>query len=179
MDIDVLKIIENQLLAGLAMLRAAILDCPPDQLAAAHQDYPFSQVAFHALFYCDFYLSESEEEFFNQIFHKANLDTFDDYEELEYRQAVKIYDLDFLLLYVQHCKDKITKTMRENSLEKCQEQAKVKKNPISRLELFVDTARHTQHHAAQLGLRVQFLTRKEMKWKESGWFQPEPDRRES
>jgi hypothetical protein len=175
MDIDVPKIIENQLLASLAMLRAAIRDCPPDQLAATHQDYPFSQVAFHALFYCDFYLSESEAEFFNQKFHKMNLGTFDDYEELEYRQAVKTYDLDFLLLYVQHCKDKITVTMRENSGGKYLEQAKVKGNPISRLELFVDTARHTQHHAAQLGLRVQFLTRKEMNWIESGWSQRQPD----
>jgi hypothetical protein len=169
MNIDIRSVIMSQLLASLATLKSCIQNCPKDQLNERHQDYPFSQVAFHALFYCDFYLSRSEDEFFKQPFHIAHKETFDDYEELEYKIPQKLYEYDFLMSYVGHCKDKIVATLQGIEEKELQARAGVKKNEISKMELFIDTSRHTQHHAAQLGLRVQFLTGKEMDWVESGW----------
>ncbi len=164
-------VIARQLLASLSTLKAAIDSCPEDQLHERHGDYPFSQVAFHALFYCDFYLSASDEEFFSQEFHVSRRDVFDDYEELEYRPAVKTYAAGFLSEYVEHCRTKIEATLRDIADAELESPAAVKTNGITRMELFVDTLRHTQHHAAQLGLRVQLLTGKELGWVESGWKQ--------
>jgi hypothetical protein len=169
MDMTFRSGIEKQLLAALATLKACIENCPKDQLNERHGDYPFSQVAFHALFYFDFYLSDSEAEFFAQDFHVRNKAIFDDYEELEYRLPVKVYTHPFLMEYVDHCKKKIgdmTRNATENSLK---EDSVMWKGKISKMELYIYTLRHTQHHAAQLGLRVQFLTGKEMDWVGSGW----------
>jgi hypothetical protein len=80
---DIQTSIERQMLASLATLKACIENCPKEQLNGKHKDYPFSQVAFHALFYCDYYLSGSKDEFFNQDFHMANESIFDDYESSE------------------------------------------------------------------------------------------------
>jgi hypothetical protein len=37
------------------------------------------------------------------------------------------------------------------------------------MELLIEIARHIQHHAAQLGLRIQQITGKELQWVNSGW----------
>jgi len=168
MGVDIRTVLESQALASLAMLKACIGECPRDQFHERHGDYPFSQVAFHALFYCDFYFSESEEEFKKQPFHRSHAELFEGYEELEYRPARNTYEFEFLMEYAGHCARKIGEELPRFTDERLAESAKVKTNGISRLELVVDSIRHTQHHAAQLGLRVQLLTGKETAWVERG-----------
>ena len=157
------------MLASLATLKGCIINCPKDQFNARHNDYPFSQVIFHAVFYCDYYLSKGEEEFFQQYFHKENKSTFDDYEELEDRLPTKLYTYDFLISYINHCKVKIENVFSKIGEEELSERPAIRKDLNSRMELFIYVIRHIQHHAAQLGLRIQMVTKEEMKWIKRGW----------
>jgi hypothetical protein len=158
----------SQLLASLATLRNCIESCPSDEWDKSHGDYPFSQVAFHALFYFDYYLSEGDEDFKAQAFHIQNKAVFADYEELEDRKAKNLYERPFLKRYCDHCAAKADDRLRGRSYEELAEACAYPWRNMSRLELFIYTARHTQHHAAQLGLRLQSITGQEMKWVSKG-----------
>ena len=39
---------------------------------------------------------------------------------------------------------------------------------MTKIERYLNSIRHIQHHAAQLGLRLQFITGKEMDWLSRG-----------
>ncbi len=130
---------------------------------------PFSQVVFHALFYSDFYLDESEALFKAQPFHVLHKAVFADYEELENRMPVGRYDKEFCVEYLLHSLAKVRRYFLDKNeewlLSASPQHGKIK----TRLELFVYTLRHIQHHAAQLGLRLQYLSKREMPWFRSGW----------
>ncbi len=158
----------SQFNASLKTLENCIDACPLEEWNKSHGDYPFSQVVFHTLFYCDFYLSENEEAFKKQEFHRNHKETFADYEELEYKLPVHLYDKDFIKEYLEYCKKKIlieVKDLRIEDLLNVREES-IKK--MSKLELYIYVIRHIQHHAAQLGLRLQFLIKKEMEWVSRG-----------
>ena len=53
-------------------------------------DLKFCQVAFHVLFFTDFYLEATEDTIRDRVFHRANLDAFRDYEELEERKSLSL-----------------------------------------------------------------------------------------
>lgn len=53
----------SQILASLYMLKDCIDRCPEKEWDESHNDYPFSLIVFHALFDCDYNLSDNEEEF--------------------------------------------------------------------------------------------------------------------
>jgi len=96
----------SQLLSGLYMLKNCIDRCPEKEWNERHNDYPFSQVVFHALFDCDYNLSENVMEFKEQIFHKINRESFADYEELEDQIRPHLYERDFINRYYEHCREK-------------------------------------------------------------------------
>ncbi|HET7838379.1 MAG TPA: hypothetical protein VFL04_01380 [Rectinemataceae bacterium] len=156
--------IASQLLAGLAMLKDCIDRCPEKDWHEGHGDYPFSRVAFHALFDCDYHLSEGERELKAQPFHQANRAAFGDYEELEDRGTKGMYDRGFVQSYFEHCRGKVEAAIEgRTAAELLVPNSDVRGN-MTKLERYVNTIRHLQHHAAQLGLRLQFLTGKEMDW---------------
>ena len=63
----------SQLLAGLDMLKDCIDRCPAKEWNESHNDYPYSQVVFHALSDCDYNLCDNEEELKEQAFHREGL----------------------------------------------------------------------------------------------------------
>lgn len=162
------KGINRQLQAALSTLEYCINECPTEEWQEKHKDAPFSQVVFHTLFYCDFYLSGDEAEFKNQAFHRENMGTFDDYEELEYRAAVHLYEKEFVIKYLKYCREKIRLKLQNQTCIELNNPVRIGNKEMTGLELFIYVARHIQHHAAQLGLRIQYLTGKEMKWFSQG-----------
>lgn len=157
-----------QLGAALDTLGYCIDHCPGDQWQESQGDYPFSQVVFHTLFFCDFYLSGSMNEFRNQEYHRLRPGFFKDYEEFQNRKPVNLYERRDIVDYLGFCKVKGYSFLAGASDGQLYATAHHKKGTMSVLELVVYLTRHIQHHAAQLGLRLQFLTGNEMPWFSKG-----------
>lgn len=157
-----------QLGAALDTLGYCIEQCPQDQWQESHGDYPFSQVVFHTLFFCDFYLSESMGEFRNQEYHRDHPGFFKDYEEFENRVPRNLYARGEIVEYLDFCKVKAYSILGSLTEEQLYATARHKKGTMSVLELVVYLTRHIQHHAAQLGLRLQLLRGNEMPWFSKG-----------
>lgn len=154
----------SQLLAALGTLKDCIDRCPEREWNERHDDYPFSQVVFHTLSDCDYNLADDDEEFREQGFHRDNRRWFGDYEELEGLIPQRVYDRDFILRYYEHCHEKVVSVVESKTdADLTVPNSDIRKN-MTRFERYVNTIRHVQHHAAQLGLRLQFVTGNEMEW---------------
>jgi hypothetical protein len=164
----VARMLVNQYRAALDTLAYVIEECPDKEWNERHGDYPFSQVVFHALFYTDFYLGSSEREFKEQEYHRKHTDLFSDYEELEDRLPVHLYERHEIWDYLGFCVTKADQVTSTETLESLEAQSGFPRRLFSRGELHMMNIRHIQHHAAQLGLRLQFLTGKEMPWFSTG-----------
>jgi hypothetical protein len=159
----------SQLLAGLSMLKDCIDRCPEKEWHERHNDHPFSQVVFHALFDCDYLLGDTDADFKEQIFHRENRENFGDYEELEDRIPPHLPERDFLNRYYEHCGGKVASAIETKTIaDLITPNADVTGN-MTKLERYVNLIRHLQHHTAQLGLRLQFATEREMDWIARGY----------
>jgi len=156
--------LSRQLKAALHTLGRAMETCPDAEWQQEHGDAPFSQVVFHALFYADFYLGRDTHPFKAQPFHKAHAATFADYEELEDRKPVRLYEKAFCREYLEHCLAKVDAAVGAETLESLAGESGIDFRRCGRMELYIYGERHIQHHAAQLGLRVQQATGQELKW---------------
>lgn len=162
---DTMKgLIINQMTAALDTLRYCIESCPDAEWQEAHKDAPFSQVVFHALFYADFYLGRDSIPFKEQPFHVSHTGIFGDYEELEDRIPLHRYEKPFCLDYLAHCVRKLKATVAAETADSLSGASGIDFRKSSRAELYVYNMRHIQHHAAQLGLRIQMITGKAMPW---------------
>jgi hypothetical protein len=155
--------ITSQLSASLHMLNDCILRCPDTDWDASHNDYPFSQIAFHTLFDCDLCLSHSIDKMKSSDFHKMNRDFFFDYDELEGHLSRHLYERTFINRYYGYCENIVNNVINLDLdfLLKPNNDIYRSMTPIER---YINCNRHIQHHAGQLGLRLQILTGKEMEW---------------
>lgn len=158
------SLILHQMTASLDTLRYCIEFCPESEWQAAHKDAPFSQVVFHTLFYADFYLGRDSVPFKEQAFHVGHKHIFLDYEEMENKIPQQLYEKDFCLDYLSHCYAKLKATVEAETADSLYGESGIDFRKISRAELYIYNMRHIQHHAAQLGLRIQMITGKEMPW---------------
>jgi len=154
--------LQSQMLAALETLELCIAGCPEGQWQQSHGDAPFSQVVFHALFFTDYYLSDSDEEMKGRQFHRENPALFRDYEELRWERPRQTYTKAEILPYYGYCRQRVADYFTGLDDQALLSQAVRKK--MSRLELALYLIRHIQHHAAQLGLRIQQITGDELKW---------------
>lgn len=94
---------------------------------------------------------------------------FGHYEGLEDFAAGRFYQRAFILLYHAYCKAKVVSVIEAKSdTELLIPESDVRRN-MTKLERYVNVIRHTQHHAAQLGLRLQVAGGKEMDWIARGY----------
>jgi hypothetical protein len=156
--------LKSQLLASLYMLKDCIDRCPDKEWNERHNDYPFSQIIFHTLFDCDLNLSENEEELKEQIFHRENRQEYGNYEELDDRIKENLYERIFITKYYKHCLVKIEEKLKNRTSDELLLPNSDFYKSMTKMERYVNCIRHTQHHVAQLGLRLQFITGKEMDW---------------
>jgi hypothetical protein len=105
--LDTLKqLLARQLEAALCTLNACIDRCPDAAWNSPVANHRFCQVAFHTLFYADFYLGQNEEALRRQPFHRDYQRSFGDYEELQDREPESLYDKAFIKSYMEHCRKK-------------------------------------------------------------------------
>lgn len=168
--LDVFKeLIVNQYEAAFCTLNACIDRCPEIAWNSPVGETEFCQVAFHTLFFADFYLGQDEESFRRQPFHRENAQFFRDYEELEDRKPELFYDKPSIKRYLKYCRDKASDVIAAETTETLNARAAFKGREFSRAELHVYNIRHIQNHAAQLNLRLSLDHNEDIVWVGSGW----------
>lgn len=159
----------SQFLAALRTLKDCVDRCPDAEWQESHGDYPFSQVAFHAVFDCDFCLSETRDDFMRQAFHRENARAFGDYEELGDGPRTRTYERDFVEAYYGHCVGKAEAMAAAKTNGAMLKEKGDIYMTMTALERYVNAIRHIQHHAAQLALRLQSMTKTETAWISRGY----------
>jgi hypothetical protein len=168
--LDVYKTtITNQFEAVFCTMNACIERCPADAWDGPVVNLQFCQVVFHALFFSDYYLGESDEAFRRQPFHLAHPDIFRDYEELEDRPQQQTYDKATTQRYLTHCRSKALAVIAAETTQSLSAECGFERRDFSRAEMHVCNIRHIHHHAAQLSLRLRIDHSEEVPWVGSAW----------
>ncbi len=163
------QLLANQFEAALCTLGLCIDRCPVATWNAPVGNLAFCQVAFHTLFFADYYRGQSEDSFRQQPFHLDNADLFRDYEELQPRQQRLLYDQPSIKAYVGHCRAKGGAAIGAESADSLSGPCGFARKSFFRAELYVYNIRHIQHHAAQLSLRLRLDADVSIPWVGSGW----------
>ena len=163
------QLLTNQYAAALCTLNACIDRCPEAAWNAPVGNLAFCQVVFHTIFYADYYLGPGERGFRDQLFHRTHPGFFRDYEELEDRVPVLLYDRPMIKSYLEHCHHKAVDVIAKESAESLAGSSGFERRTFSRAELHVYNIRHIQHHAAQLSLRLRLDFGESISWFGSGW----------
>lgn len=159
MQIEYLRnILWQQLGAAIDMLENAMKACP-DELWNDQSQHPhFWYIAYHTLFFLDFYLSDSLEGFAPPApFTLSELDPAGVLPE-------RIYSKEELQTYLEHGREKCKRAIKALSEENADHRFKYGRIDISRVELFLYKARHVQHHTAQLNLILRQRNETPPRW---------------
>ncbi|WP_420596124.1 DinB family protein [Deinococcus sp.] len=151
-------ILWNEFGSALQMLENAIVACPPEVWGDEISFSAFWYIAYHTLFWLDFYASESPEGF--QPPAPFTLDEFDPAGVLPQR----IYSKEELLTYLAHGRAKSRALIGRLTPEKMQQRFVNERKNLSLLQLVLYNMRHLQHHAAQLNLLLRQRTDSAPNW---------------
>lgn len=162
------RVIANQFEAALCALGYCVDSCPDSLWNCRVAKYPFCQVAFHTLIFADLYLGPDPDSLRLQPYHLAHPEFFGDYEQLEDREPVSLYQKPPIQDYVKFCRQKAVATITGETNESLCAPAKFPRKNISRAELHVNNVRHIAHHAAQLSLRLRLDSDIDVPWFTSG-----------
>lgn len=163
------QLITSQFEASLSTLAHCVERCPDTLWNAPVAKYPFCQVAFHTLFFADFYLEPNDQSLRQQPFHLGNPTLFGDYEQLQHREPTSLYDRDQIRKYLTFCHQKAVDAVAAETDATLCAPAQFARRNCSRAELHVYNIRHIQHHAAQLILRLRIDTEVDIPWIGRGW----------
>jgi DinB superfamily len=154
---DVLK---SQYHASLAMLREAIDACPAELWTDASYVNQFWQVAYHTLFYTDFYLQPSESAFVPWERHRPKYNFFPSNPEAA--RSVTPYSIDELRAYCARCDSMIE--LAVDRLDLTAPESGFSWYKMSKLEHQFVNLRHIQHHTGQLAERIRQATGRGVGW---------------
>jgi len=155
---DLRSILWGQLGATLDMLENAVDACPEDVWSDGSRPPPFWYLAFHTLFFLDFYLSESETAFAPPAaFTLTELDPAGVMPERVYTKA-ELRD------YLAHGRAKARGAIAALTGERAAARRRFGSVEGTGIELFLYGMRHVQHHAAQLNLILRQRTDSAPNW---------------
>ena len=170
-------VIGRQFAATIQMMRLAIQACPDDLWDDRKEGSPFWHLAYHALFYTDFYLSEDEKKFRPREYHedKANF-LPGDYQEYGgiVTTPLKAFTRNQLLDYADYCLGKSQETFDKLSDDRALERCGFWWYKLNVGEFLLNNLRHTQHHAGQLILLLRRRADIGIDWLGSKDNQPPP-----
>ena len=139
-------IIWQQFGAAIDMLENAIVACPEKVWGEKKGWWEFWYLSSHALFWLDYYLSDSVEGFAPPA--PFGLEELDPAGVLPER----IYTKEELLTYLKHGREKCRTTIQAMTEETAHQPCGSKRPGLTNAELLLYVMRHVQHHAAQLNL---------------------------
>lgn len=140
------------------MLENAITACPDALWSDRTQRPEFWYVAYHTLFFLDYYHSASAEGF-------APPEPFT-LEELDPAGIIpeRPFTKDELLRYLEHGREKCRAIIAGLTDETAREVRRFNRNDWTVLEWLLSTMRHVQHHTAQLNLILRQQTDSAPRW---------------
>jgi hypothetical protein len=160
LDTTYKTILWQQFGAAIDMLENAVRACP-DKVWNGHApqaDKEFWYLAYHTLFFLDYYLSESETGFVPPLpFTLSELDPKGVLPE-------RVYTKEELLTYFDHGRQKCQKMIAGLTEEKMYQRAGFERRDMTVAELLLYNMRHVQHHAAQLNLMLRQTTDSAPRW---------------
>ena len=162
------QLITRQYEAALCSLGIAIERCPEAAWNEPVGTLKFCQVAFHTLFFTDFYLGSDESTFKQQSFHRDHPQFFREYEELLPRVQTLLYDKPDVQRYLEHIRRKVLEIIPSETAALLSAPSN-QRPQLARAELHVYNIRHVQHHAAQLSLRLRIDFAEDIPWIGYGW----------
>lgn len=170
-------VIGRQFAAAIQMLRAAVGACPDDLWDERADGTPFWHLAYHALFYTDFYLSDDPNSFQARDFHLDNANFLPgDY--LEYGGVVvtpeKAFTRAQLLGYADYCLRKSDEVFNRLTEKRALKRCGVPWYELNVGEFLLNNLRHTQHHTGQLIILLRRRAGIGIDWLGSRDNQPPP-----
>ncbi len=147
--------IGRQFAAAIQMIRSAVEACPDPLWDDRADGTPFWHLAYHGLFYADFYLSDDENSFRPPGFHQPKAQFLPG----DYRHYAGVvttpgaaFRKDELLRYADHCLCKCEQTLGNLTDARALQRCGFWWYELNVGEFLLNSLRHTQHHAGQLAL---------------------------
>jgi uncharacterized damage-inducible protein DinB len=149
MDETFRKILWQQFGASIQMLENAIQECPEEVWSDQINFFEYWYIAYHTLFWLDFYLSESPQAFTPHA--PFTMDEASADEILPER----VYSKAELIAYLEFAREKCRTRIASLTDESARQRFVLPHREFSILELHLYNMRHVQHHAAQLNLLLR------------------------
>ena len=149
MDSNCKVMIWNQYGAAIETLKKAITTCPEELWFDDTKKHKFWYLAYHTLFWMDYYLSNEGESFRPpEPFGLEELDPAGVLPERPYTKAE-------LLGYLGICRNKCRETIFGLTEDSANKPFQFKTATLTFAELLLYDMRHVQHHAAQLNMLLR------------------------
>jgi len=159
--------VASQFEAALAMLKQCVTACPSEYWEGKIANDTFRYVAYHTLFFAEFYLSTSDAEFKLHHFHDRGGDE-------RGKQASPGLSQPDTLEYARLVHQKLRDALAAETVQSLAGPSGIARRKCSRAELHIYNLRHVQHHT---GAMYAYLRRIEptladnqsLPWVSSGW----------
>jgi uncharacterized damage-inducible protein DinB len=151
-------VLARQFAAAIQMLRAALEACPDELWDERAFGTPFWHLAYHTLFYTDFYLSDDENAFQARDFHvERAIFLPGNYEQFvgAVTTPEKAFTKSQLLDYADHCRRKSYETFNRLTDTRLLERCGFPWYELNLGEFLLNNLRHLQHHTGQLILLLR------------------------
>ena len=144
--------------AALESLERAIRACPDDVWGERPGQHVFGYMAFHTLFWHDFYLSPPQAEFVPPPPYG--------FEEMDPAGVLppRLYTKDEMLAYLEHGRAKLRAPFAALTDKRAALPCGFPGKELSVLELQIYNLRHLQHHTAQLHLLMRQAGHEPPRW---------------
>lgn len=153
--------------AALSMFEACVSQCPEEQWMASLGNSPFWQVAYHAMYYSDLYLSPNLEAFVPRDFCRENYHylgrlPYPPYEEFV---AELPYEKETILRFAAHCRNKVPESVGTETHESLEGPCGFWWYKIPRADFHLNNVRHIQHHTAQMSIELRRTADVGIEWR--------------
>ena len=161
------QILRGQFEAALSMLNECVRMCPPQHWEGRIANDTFRQIAYHTLFYVDYYLSPSEDAFtLRDLNHRGG-----DERSPALSPGLSKEDT---LAYAAICRQKAVEAIGAETGPSLEGPCGFSRRPISRGELYIYILRHVQHHTGGMSSYLRRIDGalpdlKALPWVATGW----------
>ncbi len=158
MDATSRAVLWSQFGAAIDMLENAIRVCPEELWGDRARQPEFWYLAYHTLFFLDYYLDDEGEGFAPPLpFTRDELDPSGVLPD-------RVYEKDELLVFLEHGRNKARDRIDTLTPERAAERCNYGWMTPTVLEALLYNMRHVQHHAAQLNLLLRQTTNTAPRW---------------